>query len=263
MPHPLLTRPNLSAALLAAALFAYLCDALPLAILAMLFVFNTCLFALTAWHPSPDYRWHRPGKVGLWLFGLALGFFIALYRPEGFHYPLLYHFISLDFTLYANLGKGLAGILVITWLWPVTGRAKSLSLSLVLALLAAIIILAAAYILGVAWQVKLPAGIVWFLLINIGITVLAEEAFFRLQLQQQLTQLWGDGRLAIGVAAIVSVIFFALAHLPPDHPYFALYVLAGSLYCAVFTYTRRFAMAVITHATVNIGHFIFLAYPLS
>lgn len=244
--------------LLALGLWLYLLGALPLANWAALVLLNAALSALGCGKAAST-----PRRLGLWLACLALGFFIALYRPCGFNYPLIYHFAPPDFALYANVGKALAGPLILLWLWPADKNRKPAGASLVLAILAATLVILAAHGMGLAWQVKFPAGIVWFLLVNLGITVLAEEAFFRLLIQDQLGRLWGGSASAAGLAAIVSVILFTLAHTYPTQPYFALYLLAGSLYCAVYTYSRRFATALITHALVNLGHFTLLTYPLT
>lgn len=250
-----------SAVLVALALWLHLLDALPRANWVALLVLNAALFALQSDKIAGSSHWLS--RLGLWFTCLALGFFIALYRPGNFNYPLIYHFASLDFPLYANLGKGLAGASILLWLWPTTGQHKPLGTSLALALLAVPLVIFTAHGLGIAWQVKFPAGIVWFLLINLGITVLAEEAFFRLLIQDQLANIWGKSTMAAGLAAIVSVILFTLAHTYPTQPYFALYLLAGSLYCAVYTYSRRLTMTLATHALVNLGHFTLLTYPLN
>ncbi|MDO3387568.1 CPBP family intramembrane metalloprotease [Gilvimarinus sp. SDUM040013] len=260
-----LTKPNLCAALLAAALFIYLIDALPLVNFIALLILNGAIYALYSLNQAlPHTSLPRTlAHSGLWFACLILGFFIALYRPSDFNYPLAFHFTQLDFQLYANLGKGLAGALVLVWLWPRSDKAKNIWLSLALALVASSLVIASAKAMGIPWAFKTPSGIVWFLVINVALTVLAEEAFFRLLLQENLAKLLGGTKVAILSAALVSVAIFALAHVPPTHKFFALYLIAGGLYCAVYTYTRRLSMAVATHAAVNILHFTLLPYPLS
>lgn len=264
-------RPNISAGVLALALFIYLIDALPLANFIALLGLNMALYGLRTYCTALNTHHHSPlrsnwlqtaGKAMLWVTCLLLGFFIALYRPDDFHYPQVYSFYELNFQLFANWGKAIAGLLIIVWLWPASSNVKPSTQSAALALLAVLIVIVSANMMGLAWQFKLPEGLLWFLLINVVFTVIAEEAFFRLLIQETLQSLGGNTRAAMSGAAIFSVAVFTFAHVSPTHQYFLLFLLAGSLYAAVYTYSRRFYMAALTHAGVNIGHFILLPYPL-
>lgn len=264
-----LSRPNISAGLLALALFLYLLDALPLANFVGLLALNFALYGrhcLSGKSSGQHSAKLKLGKLGLWLACILLGFFIALYRPEDFNYPLVHTFDSLHFELYANLGKALAGAAVLLWLWPNATPSKALPFSLLLSFTAALcLIIVAANIFGISWLPKLPKGIAWFLLINLIVTVVAEEAFFRLLLQEQLNKFLAtklrSAKVAAALALIGSATLFALAHMPPLHPLFGLYLLAGLLYAGIYSYTGRVSAAITTHFAVNALHFILLQYP--
>ena len=114
----------------------------------------------------------------------------------------------------------------------------------------------------VNWSPKWPAGIAWFTLINLTITVMAEEAFFRLLLQDKLRSIlpetWGAW-----IAPFTACTVFALTHAPVTHPGFFLYWFAGAVYALVYIKTCRFSVAVATHFCVNLLHFLLLEYPLA
>ncbi|MCP8899564.1 CPBP family intramembrane glutamic endopeptidase [Gilvimarinus xylanilyticus] len=201
--------------------------------------------------------------IGLWLFCLVAGFTVALYRPMEFDYPVIHFFSSLDFTLYLNVGKALAGLAVFIWLWRAHPSPKNMALSCALASGAIVAVLGVAHwVFGVGWAIKWPDGIIWFALINAGATVLAEEAFFRLLLQNKLASLLPLHYRPRLIAALVATLVFALAHAPPTHPSFLLFLWAGGLYAWVYAATGRFSMALLTHFGVNILHFTLLRYPL-
>lgn len=195
--------------------------------------------------------------VILWLFSLCLGFFIATYRPAGFDYPLVHRFSSLGFDLHLNIAKMLAGYLLLTWLWQRHTR-KGITLSLAICIFSSIALIAMAWwLFNYQWEPKWPAGIWWFFAVNLGATVIAEEAFFRLMLQSSLVRITGSG----AVAVLLSTAVFVAAH-NPEGLYAALLLgAAGLTYALVYAYTHRFSAAVTTHFAVNMLHFTLLNYP--
>lgn len=209
--------------------------------------------------------------ASLWLLALISGFAIALYRPGNFTYPAVHHFSELGFTLYPNLAKALAGYFIIIWLWEPYGIGQGRTrapAALLVGVSALAVLCAASFVFKIDWQPKLPDGILWFVLINFGITVVAEEAFFRLLLQDGLAKLVlmasaKKQRVAQWGAAAVATLLFALAHASITHPLFWLFLLAGGVYALVYQCTGRFSAATATHFGVNILHFTLLEYPLT
>lgn len=251
---------GLSLALLWLAIALCYSGLLPLANLVSLTLMGTGLAALSL-TPTTSHL-SRLLFAALWAGCVLLGFFTAIFRPAGFHYPLVYDYSELDFSLFANFGKALAGYLTLLWLWS-AGAKRPLPVALGLSLVFALAVIATAhFIFDLAAQPKWPAAALVFIFCNLAITVLAEEAFFRLLLQRQLEKLFpqrcGATWLALGISAAV----FALAHAPPSHPAFALFLFAGGCYALVYTLTRRFSAALLTHWSVNVLHFTLLEYPL-
>ncbi|WP_169334777.1 CPBP family intramembrane glutamic endopeptidase [Gilvimarinus chinensis] len=248
-PTPLCFSVATSGVILLAATISWAAGALP----------TVCLIGLALLPPALYGLQHLTGlaAAGLWLFSLGLSFFIATYRPENFHYPLIHHFTELKFELHLNLAKVLTGYLLLAWLWQ-QGSSKRLELCLPLSLASSTaIIVTAWWLFNYQWDPKWPNGIWWFLAINLGATVIAEEAFFRLGLQKSVLQMTGSSPFAV----IFSAAVFVLAHAPKDVASALLFSLAGLTYGLVYNYTGRFSAAVLTHFTVNALHFSLLSYP--
>ncbi len=206
-----------------------------------------------------------------WLLTVAVGFFIAIHRPENFSYPLLWHADRLyadgqAFSLYVNTSKALGGYLVLLWLLSRGTDAvqyvafpKALVISGGAGLF---VLLIASVLFDVEFHPKLPAGTMLFIAVNLGVTVLAEEAFFRLLLQRHIASWFGDAALGPWIAGGVAALLFALAHTETPGPAMLLFLIAGAAYSAVFALSGRLSMAILTHFGVNILHFLLLEYPL-
>lgn len=207
----------------------------------------------------------------LWCITLMLGLAAAIYRPQDFNYPLLWSTESLyengsSFQLYINLSKAIGGYLIVVyfarWLAP-PSTAMNLRASVILASCGTIALLLICWAgFGIAWQPKLSSGLAFFILVNLLVTVISEEAFFRLLIQKYLTESINNKYLGFGVPVFVATIIFTLAHSTTIGPAFGLYLIAGLIYSLVYAITQRFYIAVAVHFSTNLLHFIFLEYPL-
>lgn len=213
---------------------------------------------------------------------VSIGFFIAIYRPPGFDYPLVWNPGALydhgkPFALYVNMAKAIGGYLVLVWLWqriqwnaagvstdPFADASRTVMINRVYIVGASVLaILAMASLgFGLAWQPKWPQGLWIFFAVNLLVTVVAEEAFFRLLLQQCLERLFKHSRWSTQVALAVSALLFALAHAAPDNVLFVLFLFAGVVYGFVYAATRSFVAAVAAHFGVNFLHILLFEYPL-
>ncbi len=230
-------------------------------------VFCLGLFCIT--QKKPHKKWL---EVIAWLGVVILGFFIAIYRPEGFSYPLVWETQSLydggrSFTLLANTSKALGGYFVIIWLLShfndsVTPLPLEKSIAITAAGIIALLLIARLFF-GIGWQPKLSKGIGFFIFINLGITVLSEEAFFRLLIQDKIASFFNHKAVGLWVAGSTASVLFAFSHTPTIGTAWFLFLIAGAIYSAVFAYTQRFTLAIAVHFGLNIMHFIFLEYPLS
>ncbi len=219
------------------------------------------------------YPWPSFNGSVLWLGALVCAYLAAVYRPKGFSYPVLWqpgilHAGGAPFQLYGNVGKCLTGLLLLVWLLPAYRALRPAALGWPSALLG--VMAAVGVLWGFAWAVmgvphipKWPEGVLIFFAVNLFMTVIPEEAFFRLLLHWQIARtvrrVWLGQTLAIVSVSAV----FALVHAPITHAYFALFLVAGLLYSLIFALTGRYSMAVVCHFVVNAVHILLLPYPLS
>lgn len=80
---------------------------------------------------------------------------------------------------------------------------------------------------------------------------IAEELYFRGFLLGAVPRFFTRRRAALYTAAAVSVVLFAVLHLPSSVPDTIAIVLAGSVYTALFLYTGRLTAPVVAHALWN------------
>ncbi len=209
--------------------------------------------------------------IGMWLATVSTGFFIAIYRPNDFSYPLVWHAASLynggePFLLHANGSKAVGGYLIIMFLLPFTTpgpKQAPLPESITLTTIVVIsMIFIASFIFEVGWQPKLSEGILIFSIVNLGVTVIAEEAFFRLLIQDYISSFFENKFFGVIVPVSITALLFAVAHTNTFGPELLLHLAAGLGYCLVYTYTKRLSMAIASHFGVNILHFLLLEYPL-
>lgn len=146
---------------------------------------------------------------------------------------------------------------------PLYQRLRIHSPSLLAALVLAAGLVLLANTAGIPWVFKSGGFLPWFLLINLSVTVLAEEMYFRLLLQDTLTR-WLRGPYARWFAALISGLLFYLVHgfLLPDTTVAWLYLTAALTYAAFYAYFRNLLASVVLHYAVNVLHILLLHYPL-
>ncbi|MNQ26438.1 CAAX amino terminal protease self- immunity [compost metagenome] len=111
----------------------------------------------------------------------------------------------------------------------------------------------------VSWQPKWPEAVwLWlWLVVNLGVAVLAEELLFRGLLQTRLI-----GWLGIWPGVLLTALLFGAVH-APFSPLFAVVAgIAGLGYGLIFHYSGRLSLAVALHGAVNLIHLLLLSYPL-
>ena len=196
---------------------------------------------------------------------LAVAF--SLHLIPGFNNELIFSTPSfgaskLPFKLYANLDKALAGVALIlamrgTIKWRITGE----ELYLIIASIG--FFFGISIILGAPFEPKVGELTLAFIFFNLLVTCLAEEAFFRLVVQNGLTQL-SKGFLSGWFAVLITAILFMLAHfhtgVGAEKRLFLIF-LAGFLYGAVYLKKKSLGSAVAIHFGINVIHFSFFSYP--
>lgn len=152
-----------------------------------------------------------------------------------------------------------AALLLAWWLGQPRTAWRSISLTVLASGASLIFVPLLALAFGVlGWQPKWPALFLPWLLINLGITCLAEELIFRGLLQRELVRRFGAA-IGIGLASVL----FGAAHLPAGAGFAGLATLAGLGYGLAFHYAGdRLWVAVLLHGAVNSLHILLLTYPL-
>jgi membrane protease YdiL (CAAX protease family) len=189
----------------------------------------------------------------------------------GFHNPVLLDHVQVSagappFTLYANFDKAIAGIVLMgVFCAPIRARADWLPmLRRTLPVLAAtlVVVLGAGVLLGVVRpDVKWLPVTPWFLVNNLLITCVTEEAFFRGFLLAGLARGMTGWRAGPAVAVVVSTVLFGLAHAAGGPLLVVFATLAGFGYAAAYLRSGRIEGAILVHFALNAVHFVAFTYP--
>lgn len=201
------------------------------------------------------------GLLALWCLVLAT------HQIPGFARPSLLHNVIISagqgpFSLSLGLDKAFVGAILFIYLMP-SGRPGTGSW-LWTALLSAAAMILLAVVLGIRFDVKVGSYLLWFIPVNLLITCLAEEMFFRKIVQDNMNKLFGPHIFGAILAVLVTGYLFILAHgiVYPASSVAILYAAASLLYALVYQYSKRVELAILTHFMVNLAHILLLPYPL-
>lgn len=169
------------------------------------------------------------------------------------------------FSMYLNLDKPLIGFwLLLVCPWIVGGRSlrRSLLGTLLGLAVSAVLALGGAVALGViGWAPKWPDQAWLWLLNNLLLVTLVEEALFRGYIQGGLSRVFK--RLPRGeyIALLLASLLFGLAHLGAGWQWVLLAALAGIGYGLAYR-CGGLGAAIATHLGLNLLHFGFFTYPM-
>jgi membrane protease YdiL (CAAX protease family) len=204
----------------------------------------------------------------------TLCFTLALHIVPGFNnIPIVLNETiksdSIPYSLFFNYDKALAGVFLITCFVDVSqiqlavkrivaGIGAGISANLLL------LFLPAAALGLIELNIETTDIIGLWLVSNLLITCVAEEAFFRGLIQQRIEQYLIGRNTAY--AAVIAVFFtsllFGIAHLRGGWFFVATATVAGLVYGLVYTKTRRIETAIFTHYLTNTMHILFFSYPM-
>ncbi len=227
------------------------------------------LLGIAAWGTAHALNaWQRRSLLVL---TLLLALLLALHRWPGFHNALLVPSTAITadarpFTLFANLDKGAAGLLLLALLAPRCHAwkewRKTMCATMMPGTVAIVLVMGLGWVAGlVKPALKWPEFTATFLPINLLLTVVAEEAFFRGVIQQRLQAALQALRGGTGLAMMASALLFSAAHLGGGVTYAVIAGLAGFGYAWVFQRTGRIEAAILLHFAVNAVHFLGFTYP--
>lgn len=235
------------------------------------------LFAMAVWlyrrFRSASGNWSDAVRRGtLALLVMAGALLLGMHALPGFENPLIAEDLVIapgaaGYTLYFNFDKTIAGIALLgigsvalirtagEWRTAWSAAASVIALNIVVAMLLSV---ALGY---VAFQPRWTAFFWVWAVINLLLTCLSEEAFFRGFIQNELNHALGSRRYASAIAVGTSAVLFGLAHFAGGWRYILLATIAGAGYAIVFQRTQRVEMAILAHFALNATHFLLFTYP--
>jgi membrane protease YdiL (CAAX protease family) len=110
-------------------------------------------------------------------------------------------------------------------------------------------------------DLKLPRFALLWVPINLLLTCVCEEAFFRGLLQERLTAALTHFKRWRWVPLPLCSLLFGLAHAGGGPALIAAATVAGVGYGAAYALTRRVEAAIVAHFTLNAVHFFAFTYP--
>ncbi|KVW91895.1 CPBP family intramembrane glutamic endopeptidase [Burkholderia cepacia] len=249
------------------AALAYAC-ALAFGKLAPLALAPLALLAAAAWGVMPG----RPRAVRIAAHAVftALAIALSLHLIPGFHNPLViaptrFTPDAVPFTMYLNLDKPLVGlwlVWVLPWVAPDVPLSRALRTGAVAAVATAAACLAGALAFGmVGWAPKWPASGWLWLVNNLLLVTLAEEALFRGYVQGGLTRAFGAFAWGPWVALAIGAVLFGAAHAAGGWSWIVLGTVAGVGYGLAWRRGGLLASA-LAHAGLNVVHFGLFTYPM-
>lgn len=227
------------------------------------------VYAALAWRAreAQGLRLRAPLLV---LTGLS-GFLLALHRVPGFFNPvaaegILFSSGAAPVSLRLNLDTAVAGIVLMgVFCRPMRDAEQwRTMLRRVWPVLPATL----AVVLGIGWGLgyvrpdpKWTAYSAFFLLSNLLITCVTEEAFFRGFLLAGFARILGRWQAGAAIALVLSAVLFGLAHARGGLPLVLLATIAGLFYGDAWQRTRRIEGAILAHFALNAVHFLVFTYP--
>ncbi|MHC8393908.1 CPBP family glutamic-type intramembrane protease [Pseudomonas sp. LB3P93] len=195
---------------------------------------------------------------------LAMHWLPGFYNGRGID-PQRFTDDAVPFSMYLNLDKPLIGfwlLLVCPW---IVGR-RSLRMSLyatAMALtLSAVLALGGALVLGViSWAPKWPDQAGLWVLNNLLLVTLVEEALFRGYIQGGLSRYFKHLPYGENLALLLASLLFGLAHVGAGWQWVLLAGLAGVGYGLAYRFGGLGA-AIATHFGLNLLHFALFTYPM-
>ena len=176
-----------------------------------------------------------------------------------------FSFDSHPYTMYLNYDKPFVGLFIFIILGFGPGKLSHIKIikNVFRKLIpCAVILCGTGYLFNyIKFDPKIPVGYEKWMLNNLFLVCVAEEAFFRRYIQRGLEQLfsfyiWGNS-LSLAIASIA----FGLAHFSGGSHYVILSTIAGLFYGLAYQKNLRLEAAIFVHFLVNCIHFFFFSYP--
>ncbi|HSW71230.1 MAG TPA: CPBP family intramembrane glutamic endopeptidase [Gammaproteobacteria bacterium] len=259
--------PNWATSLFLALCFGLISGQLEWSALIPIVLFAVAAFYSQAKKTDPDQRFIA--TVGVLFLSLGL----ISHQLPGFNALMVLDHVyfttdALPYNLYLNIDKALVGIFILGFGPALLSNRKQ---ALLLAkkiwqpiLIFILLMMILAFILNfIRFEPKLSSNILIWVLTNLLLTCVAEEALFRGFIQKKLTQQFKLQKVKGGAAAalIIASVLFGLAHYSGGKKYVFLAMMAGLGYGWLYQQTKRIEASIAMHFGLNLVHFIFFTYP--
>ncbi|MDP5012497.1 MAG: CPBP family intramembrane metalloprotease, partial [Alphaproteobacteria bacterium] len=113
----------------------------------------------------------------------------------------------------------------------------------------------------VKFNPKFPPQTFWFLVNNLMLVCIVQEAFFRGYIQKHLTAWCEAHQISEMFALVAASIIFGLCHYQSGVVMVILSTIAGLFYGAAYMRNNRIEAAILVHFALNAAHFFFFSYP--
>jgi membrane protease YdiL (CAAX protease family) len=170
------------------------------------------------------------------------------------------------FTMYLNMKNGIIAFLLMYMVVP-TARTrdewKQVFVSTgIYGCICILSLMAAALASGfVKFNPKFPPQTFWFLMNNLMLVCMAEEAFFRGYIQKNLTDFCEKQSISKMFALVPASIVFGLCHYKGGALMIIFSIIAGFFYGTAYMRNNRIEAAILVHFSLNAVHFFFFSYP--
>lgn len=111
-------------------------------------------------------------------------------------------------------------------------------------------------------DIKLPEFWASWLIINLLISCVFEEVFFRYFVQGSLQRVLSSYNYGDIIALIVATTLFTAKHFPGPPNYLITVFVAGLFYGYTYKITNRIEASIVLHFLINTLHFFFFSYPI-
>lgn len=216
-------------------------------------------------------RGFKRGQVGWGCVAFFLSLGLGFHKLPGFSNWLLFPQIqfssdAMPVAWYVNFDKPWMGILIIGYGFSRIGLLsvwKRLFQDVIAIVLGSGLCLIGMCVLlhYVKWDPKLTEWTLPWLLMNVSLVCVSEEAFFRGFIQKSLSLFFGGSARAEKTAWVLASIGFGLAHLRGGYGYSFYATIAGLFYGYAFLKTKRIEASILVHFFVNALHFLMFTYP--
>lgn len=175
---------------------------------------------------------------------------------------------SAPFSFWLNFDKPIVAFFLLLFAYnPISklGQYKTIFVQTLpfLAALVAILSLFATLLHYIAFDPKLPSGVITALwaIKMLCFTVIVEELFFRFFVQNNCIAVFKKFKYGTALGLVLSSLLFASIHISGGVSFVILAFVSGLIYGGVYLKTKHLESAILLHFSINAVHFFFFSYP--